>query len=801
MRRTRKSEVGSRNDRSGAAVKLQAVTICINYADFLEAVVANRRHFDRWVVVTCAEDGRTRELCARFGMECVVSAHLQPDGKDFHAVDAKWHVINEGLDALDHKGWALVLDADVLLPRHFRERLAALPLEPGVLYGAAGRKVLDEREAFEQLRKCEPWTTLVARNSNIIGYFNLFSLEAAPNRYPARKPRDRGGSHDDYRFAVSFDDDHRQFLPMTVIHAGWPGVNWGGRKAPAYERGEPSTSNAQRSTSNEEGAPGGFYQSLITDHQSPGSAAAMVGYFPGGRWRELAKRFSRVWLVDHFQVHAPSGHPLWEADRTVLRRLFAEETAGMTHLELLRAHSVQNLAKIPDGSLDLLYLPGEVAPDWLTTALRHWRPKLRDGALVCGDLYGLPHWPEATYSLSLLTGAPDGVEADGFWWKRMRVEDWKLAAPEDRDADHSKQDGVVLANRSKETLEKLLLTLHSVSRHWAGPVAVYHWGDEDPSLTIACGRLGVELWNVGEEPEDEDTAAWIEEVAAIQPFRRALLLQPGMIAVRPLAAVFDGSAIIAEETVEMPLLAEREAAPLGVRAVSAARFSGEAGESPILNCTVDSSGWTEAAWEVWSINEAEMAQAMAAEVRVAADATVVTFVDEQSVGDFQRSSLTWKFPPGTPVLVVLAGLRAEDVWLPGVTPETRVVTLSRKQWDDLPWLLGWLAREVSTARVIFLPSGATARPGAELWAGEQWRKTTGVQDWPRAAREEDNVTGNHFQPESFFGMIGRTRLAEAAGIALARKLASVDMSARGWVLADSTAAHAAAASKSQSPPE
>lgn len=185
-----------------------------------------------------------------------------------------------------------------------------------------------------------------------------------------------------------------------------------------------------------------------------------MGYFPGGRWREVAAGFERVWLVDHFQVHAASGDAMGEADRAVLRRLFAEEVksigtqasslwggqassvppagggAGRMHagrtgwkpvFHLLGAHSAGNVARIPDGSLDLLYLAGEVAPDWLATALRHWMPKLRDGAVVCGDLFGLPHWREATFSLSLLVGAPDGVAADGFWWKRMSAADWKLA--------------------------------------------------------------------------------------------------------------------------------------------------------------------------------------------------------------------------------------------------------------------------------------------------------------------------------------------------------------------------------------
>ena len=139
-------------------MKLQAITICINYADYLECVIGNRRHFDRWIVMTVPMDAATHALCERHGIECHDSALLQPDGKDFHAVYNKGAVINEGIERLletekDDAAWCVILDADVLLPRHFSERVRAMPLEAGVLYGTAGRKVCETREQFEMLRE------------------------------------------------------------------------------------------------------------------------------------------------------------------------------------------------------------------------------------------------------------------------------------------------------------------------------------------------------------------------------------------------------------------------------------------------------------------------------------------------------------------------------------------------------------------------------------------------------------------------------------------------------------------------
>ncbi|MDQ3624972.1 MAG: glycosyltransferase family 2 protein [Verrucomicrobiota bacterium] len=138
-------------------MKLQAVTICINYADFLECIVRNQRHFDRWIIVTVPEDHETIAVCRRHGLEFLFSRVLRPDGRDFHSSFNKSRILNEGLDALDQHGWTAILDSDVLLPRHFREQVCALPLECGALYGMAGRKICPDRDMFEALKWCEPW--------------------------------------------------------------------------------------------------------------------------------------------------------------------------------------------------------------------------------------------------------------------------------------------------------------------------------------------------------------------------------------------------------------------------------------------------------------------------------------------------------------------------------------------------------------------------------------------------------------------------------------------------------------------
>ncbi len=796
-------------------MKLQAVTICINYADYLECIAANRRHFDRWVVVTVPGDAATAAVCARHGLEVVLSETLRADGQDFNAVDNKARAVNEGLARLDGEGWVLVLDADVLLPRDFRARLAALPLEAGCLYGAAGRRVCEERETFTVLRGLEPWERLAARNSQVLGYFNLFHAGTRPNRYV---PAGGGDSvvHDDARFMTSFAPPARRQVPMTVIHVGPMYQNWARRVSLGFEVVETVA---------------GFDAVVArVAREAGGGTVGMVDYFPGGRWRAVAGGFREALLVDHGAVHAPSGDPLVEADRGVLRGLWAAEAAGLPGVRRLGPHSAQSLAQIADGSLDALYLPGEVAPSWLVAALPHWLPKLRPGGIVFGDLHGLPHWREATFTINLLLGVPDETDPCGAWWKRLCEKPPLPVPPASRRGGLSdaERDGVVLVNSGKDGLERLLLSAHAVREHWAGPVRIYHWGEEDESLAIACARLGIGLHHVSEEAAPLDDT--VTELVAVHPYRRALILRPGMLPVRPLAEIFSaedknrtadengaasgGEAASFPRASEMiegtqrvplqrpvshisPLLAERGVAS-AVAVAMAQDFSGD--EVAVVSFDGETETWSEEAWEVWSLREAALALAMAVEVQVAADATIVTLVDEESAGDFQRASLTWKFPRGTPVLVGLIGLPAEDLWLPGATPETRLAPLSREQADDLPWLLRWLAAECQTARVIFLPCQATALPGAELWAGEAWATTVNALDGTPAAREGETVTGNRFIPRPFCGMIGRARLPEiaatwAAGGASWRELPLVmedvrrlevaafpwvDLSTKGW---------------------
>ena len=204
--------------------RLQALTVCVHYADLLRCILPNREHFDRWLIVTHESDAETLALCEREGLETLRSQRLHEDGAPFDKAKA----LNEGLDALDPEGWVAVLDSDILLPGDFRERLDAQRLNWRSLYGLLGRQACDSYEAYARLRDCQPWNALWFSRW-VLGYFHLFHFSQPRRRYPEGRSRD--ASAYDMAFSDSFPDRLRRKLPIPCLHLGPVKENWQGRKS------------------------------------------------------------------------------------------------------------------------------------------------------------------------------------------------------------------------------------------------------------------------------------------------------------------------------------------------------------------------------------------------------------------------------------------------------------------------------------------------------------------------------------------------------------------------------------------
>ena len=87
-------------------MQLQAITVSVNYADYLECILENRVHFDRWLIITDVKDKKTQDLCRRYKLDCLLSTRLYENG----AIFAKAKALNEGLSMLNQNESVLVLE-------------------------------------------------------------------------------------------------------------------------------------------------------------------------------------------------------------------------------------------------------------------------------------------------------------------------------------------------------------------------------------------------------------------------------------------------------------------------------------------------------------------------------------------------------------------------------------------------------------------------------------------------------------------------------------------------------------------
>ncbi len=120
---------------------LEAITVCVGYADLLQATAPwNVGHFDRWIVCTTPDDEKTRWVCNKYNLEVL----LTDDGKR-HARDKggfmgatgfnKGRMIERALHLTSNEGWRLHIDADIALPHKFWQILEVAELKEEHVYG------------------------------------------------------------------------------------------------------------------------------------------------------------------------------------------------------------------------------------------------------------------------------------------------------------------------------------------------------------------------------------------------------------------------------------------------------------------------------------------------------------------------------------------------------------------------------------------------------------------------------------------------------------------------------------------
>ncbi len=245
-------------------MRVEVVTVCVGYGDFLSLTLPeNLPLVDDMVVITSDDDEETRQLCKRYSVHCVVSQDYKRGGP-FN----KARMIQRGFDQIGRDDWVLHMDADVILPRRFRDLIEWADLDIKWIYGADRCNVLAEdwlkysethygwdNHAYENLLRFYPRSSVGSRwVSKLHGYvpIGFFQLHYGPETiyygtHQKRYPYHPGSAaRADVQFALQWDRRYRQVLPEAVVlHLESEqnpslGANWLGRTtkrvAPPYQR-------------------------------------------------------------------------------------------------------------------------------------------------------------------------------------------------------------------------------------------------------------------------------------------------------------------------------------------------------------------------------------------------------------------------------------------------------------------------------------------------------------------------------------------------------------------------------------
>jgi hypothetical protein len=238
---------------------LEAVTVCVNYADFLKVVAPFNQHlFERWVIVTEPTDEHTREVCRRFNLQCILSEDGRRHGEDFN----KGRMVERGAQHLSKDCHRLHIDSDIVLPSNFRQSLERADIQEDTIYGVDRLMVQSYEEWLElkhsgylndqldyhcRLRFPMRWK-LGARWAHPemgyvpIGFFQLWHSSQDDWRGVRVKPyptHHGNATRTDVQHGLQWDRHKRALIPEIVaVHLESEptemGKNWKGRKTKPF---------------------------------------------------------------------------------------------------------------------------------------------------------------------------------------------------------------------------------------------------------------------------------------------------------------------------------------------------------------------------------------------------------------------------------------------------------------------------------------------------------------------------------------------------------------------------------------
>ena len=198
-------------------VKIEAVTVCVDYSDHLSECIDNHQYVHDWIIVTHHRDHRTIKLCETSGIRYILSERIYQNGAYF----AKGRAINDGLKCLDRDEWLLHIDADQKLPGSFTDILNKSELNRDCIYGA-------KRQHNDIVRTEINPATEEEHQRPLVGFFQLWHS----SKYKSYPESSIHAGDDDQEMSLRFKypDEWRYLDVVTEDVSGEFCKHWYGRK-------------------------------------------------------------------------------------------------------------------------------------------------------------------------------------------------------------------------------------------------------------------------------------------------------------------------------------------------------------------------------------------------------------------------------------------------------------------------------------------------------------------------------------------------------------------------------------------
>jgi hypothetical protein len=154
------------------------------------------------------------------------------------------------------------------------------------------------------------------------------------------------------------------------------------------------------------------------------SKVAEIGSYAGESTMIMAGKFAsaQLWAIDPWGSGycCDKGELSYNEEPTAVESRFDENTASIKNrLTKFKGKSLDAAVRIPDGSLDVVYIDGCHEYACVVDDIKAWLPKVRPGGVLCGHDYG-EQCLDVIRAVDDALGKPEKVFQDSSWLFTVR---------------------------------------------------------------------------------------------------------------------------------------------------------------------------------------------------------------------------------------------------------------------------------------------------------------------------------------------------------------------------------------------